>query len=40
MTNNVGLTIDVGDIVPWFTNSIEQGNQELVTLNITFSVAF
>jgi hypothetical protein len=26
MTNNVGLTINVGDIVPRFTISIEQDN--------------
>jgi hypothetical protein len=26
MTNNVGLTISVGDTTPQFTNSIEQDN--------------
>jgi hypothetical protein len=39
VTNNVGLTCSVGDTMPQFTISIEQDNQELVTLIFIFSVA-
>ena len=39
MTNNIGLTFSVGDTIPQFTNSIDQGQLELVTLSIIFSVA-
>jgi hypothetical protein len=39
VTNNVGLTSSVGDTMPHFTISIEQDNQELVTLIFIFSVA-
>ena len=36
MTNNVGLTFSVGDIILRFTISVEQ--DKLVTLNYIFSV--
>ena len=38
MTNNVGLTLRVGDTILWFTISIEQNRLDLVKLNIMLSV--
>ena len=38
MTNNVGLTFSVGDVIPWFRISIEQRQLELVTLNTICTV--